>query len=238
MNPTYKSVHSDIIIDKENKSISSNLLLDKKYSASRRYRKTNELLLKPVMMQYGHESIGFQPINLPSNSSTRGALKELDVSKKFNVGKVKKTLTFERSSLNGRPGELPLIHKDRYAAADKENRSLAFERVERNPHSESMKHNMPDLRKSSSIEPSRACYAEKEPMKLNPVLEPLVKEDKREQEEEDMPEKITSFEPVLEKVTFDPLNVKDQCNKIVKEYVPEIMDTLKSKDVRRLVTAL
>ena len=169
-------------------------------------------------------------MNLPSNPSNRG-LKEIDVSKKINVGRVKKTLAFERSSMNGRPGELPNIHKDRYALADKENRSLALERINSNSHNDVAKHNlMMDLRKSANIEPSRACYAEKEPMKLNPILEPMMRESKHE--EENAPEKISNFnEPEVNKVASEAVNVKEQCNQIVREYVLDIMQTLKIKDV-------
>ena len=215
-------------IDKENTFISSNLSQEKKYSATRKYRKTNELLLKPSLAQYGQEPLSFQQVNIPPSFLNKGSM-EPELAKKITAARAKKTLTFERSSFNGKPSELLL--KERQQFLEKENKISAIEQRERFSYLEAGRLSLGEHKRG--LEPSKVPYAEKEPIKLNPVLEPIAKEDK--QDNDMIPEKPSMYDPETEKVSsVDSVDFIEQCNATIQDYVVDIMGELKMKDVKKI----
>lgn len=228
--------------DKENAPFTSNMHLEKKALLGQNiYRKVNEILSKPGLTHYGQEPLSSQTANQQQaannshhNLPIKGYKESSDLVKKLNAHRLKKTLVAERSSYNGRPGNNNLlVQKDRYSVAGKEGRMSVVERGERysfDGHGPN-RSSFIETQRTQLLEPARASFAEKEPMKLNPVLEPIVKQEK--QEEEIVAEKISSFvnENEKKKTVVDKIDQKAQCDKILEEYAEEIMESLKLKDV-------
>jgi len=209
-------------VDKENAFISSNLSQDKKFSISQKFRKANEILVKPNTKQYGQEVYHSQTMNPQAgNAQSRHSL-EQDFESKMNITKVKKTLSFERSSLNvQKAADLLAAQRERQSFMEKENRII--EQRERYSYGE--KQNINELKKGLALNGARAPYAEKEPIRLNPVLEPVAREDKRH--EDAIPE-ITERE--IEKSIAYTVDINEQCNNSIKDYISDIIKTLKIKD--------
>ena len=100
-----KPGHVGSAFDKENNSISSNILFERKQSFSRKYKKTNELVVKPQI------SSQTETLNTLTNTlhTHQGSylqtkfLEELDAARKVNASKVKKSIIFE--SRNSVPAE-------------------------------------------------------------------------------------------------------------------------------------
>ena len=100
-----KSNQINSVYDKENNSISSNIIFERKQSFTRKSKKTNELIAKPQIPIPVDSSINFPNtlhIHKTSYTQTR-FLEELDAAKNVNVSKIKKTLSFE--SKNSAPIE-------------------------------------------------------------------------------------------------------------------------------------
>ena len=85
------------VFDKENNSISSNILFERKQLFSQKYKKTNELIVKHQIPIQTDSLINFSnPLHIHKASYTQTRfLEELDAAKKVNSSKIKKTLSFE-----------------------------------------------------------------------------------------------------------------------------------------------
>jgi len=220
-NPRLRSLQTEAscTVDKENAFISSNLAQDRKFSISQKFRKVNEILLKPNAKQYGQEVHHSQTINPQAGNMQNKYNLEQDFESKMNITKVKKTLSFERSSLNvQRASDLLAAQRERQSYMEKENRII--EQRERYSYGEKN-----ELKKGLTMNGARAPYAEKEPIRLNPVLEPVAREDKHH--EDAIPE-ITERE--LEKTPTPTVDINEQCNNSIKDYISDIIKTLKIKD--------
>jgi len=226
-NPRLKSLRpeANCTIDKENAFISSNVVQEKKFSISQKFRRANEILLKPSVKQYGQDVYHSQTLNLQAvNAQSKHSL-EQEFEQKMNITKVKKTLSFERSSFNGqRASDLLAAQRERQSYMEKENRLSIAEQRERYSHVD--KQSINELKKGLSFNAARVSYAEKEPIRLNPVLEPVAREDKPH--EEAIPE-ITERE--IEKAPVPIVDLNEQCNNSIKDYISDIIKTLKIKDV-------
>jgi len=222
-NPRLRSLHAEAgdPIDKENAFISSNLSQDKKFSISQKFRKVNEILLKPTAKQYGQEVYHSQTINPQAGTIQSRYNLEQDFEQKMNISKAKKTLSFERNSLNvQRASDLLAAQKERQSYMEKENRLSIVEQRERYSYAEKQ-----EQKKGLTLNAARAPYAEKEPIRLNPVLEPVAREDKYH--EDAIPE-ITERE--IEKKILPTVDINEQCNNSIKDYISDIIKTLKIKD--------
>lgn len=225
-NPRIRSLRPEAnsTIDKENTFISSNVVQEKKFSISQKFRRANEILLKPAVKQYGQDVYHSQTLNLQAINAQNKHSLEHEFEQKMNITKVKKTLSFERSSFNGqRASDLLAAQRERQSYMEKENRLSVVEQRERYSHAD--KQNINDLKKGLSFNAARVSYAEKEPIRLNPVLEPVAREDKPH--EEAIPE-ITERE--IEKVPVPIVDLNEQCNNSIKDYISDIIKTLKIKD--------
>ena len=83
--------------DKENNSISSNILFERKQSFSRKYKKTNELIIKPqISSQTETLNTLTNTLHIHQSSFPQTRFQEeLDIVRKVNATKVKKSLNFE-----------------------------------------------------------------------------------------------------------------------------------------------
>jgi len=196
-----------------------------------KYRKATEILLKPSLIQHTKDPLGLQISNIPQKLPLKG-YKEAEIARKLNAHKIKETIVLERASYNSRPGTGSIIPppRERYSVVNRENRMSAVERGERySVEVPPARTSFIETQRAQLAEPARVSYTEKEPMKLNPTIEPVAREDKHE--EEIVPEKISSFVVnELKKPIPETVNFREQCNKIVEEYAPEIMESLKMKD--------
>jgi len=223
-----------VFTNKENAPLSSNIYMGKKVGHNI-YRKVNEVLSKPSSTQYRQDPLTLQPTSLqvanPNHNLPMKGYKEAEIVKKLNAHRLKKTLVAERSSYNGRPGNIMLAQKDRYSVTGKEGRMSVVERGERYSVDGPTRTSFVETQRSQITEPAQAPLLEKEPMKLNPVLEPAVKQEKHE--EEIVAEKISTFVNENEKkkkTTSEKVDCKEQCDKILEEYASDIMESLIMKD--------
>jgi len=196
---------SDIVRDKENNSITSNEVLERKLSDNRKFKRFNENLFNPSLPLTDSENLN--TANIPTSLSNRSQ-NESEIMRKINANKVKRLLSFENNVPTSKgSSEKPyhskhsLIDKDRYSFID-------------NP-----KNYYEKSKSSSFIEP----------------LKPIERENKYTAELKadnlSLNKKLSPRNINVEEKVVVVVDLKKQCNNALIEYAPAIMDTIKAKDV-------